>query len=151
MVGLCRLAVCAAYPSKVPNPNLWSPNDGPGSTSTIVEIFTAWLTEQGWNCADRPPHGDHPDIDAWRPDTRRRLIAEVKGMTRDADADLDMGYGRLLRRMTGESDTGYALVVSKKLVWWAQRVPHEVRARLGVALYTVDFNGKVECVDGTLL
>lgn len=135
----------------VPNSSLWSPHDGPGSAATVLEVFTAWLTEQGWDCADRPSHGDRPDITAWHPTAGRRLIAEAKGMTRDSDSDLDIGYGRLLRRMTGEPDTGYALVVSKKLLWWAQRVPREVRARLGVALYTVDFAGKVECVDGTLL
>jgi len=116
------------------SPNLWSPNDGPGSAAKVVEIFTTWLTEQGWDCADRPPHGDHPDIDTYHPGTGQRLIAEVKGMTRDSDADLDIGYGRLLRRMTGEPDTRYALVVSKKLLWWAQRVSPEVRTRLGVAL-----------------
>lgn len=129
------------------NSNLWSPTSGAGSEATVVAVFSAWLAEQGWTCADLPARGDHPAIDAQHPDGRR-LLVEAKGFTRDASADLDTGYGRLLRRMTGEPATTYALVVAGTVVRFAQRVPSDVRSRLGIALYTVDFNGKVELVDG---
>ena len=132
------------------NSNLWSPINGPGSVATVVEVFSTWLVEQGWECAKLPSHGDHPDIDARHPDGRR-LIVEAKGFTRDSGADLDTGYGRLLRRMKGEPSTVYALVVAGTVVRFAQRVPPEVRSKLGIALYTVDARGKVDLVDGTPL
>ncbi len=125
---------------------MWSPENGPGSEATVVEVFSAWLVEQGWECAELPRHGDRPDIDARHPDGRR-LIVEAKGFTRDSSTDLDTGYGQILRRMKGEPDTAYALVVAKSIVRFAQRVPSEVRSNLGIALYTVDSSGKVELVD----
>jgi hypothetical protein len=130
--------------------NLWSPISGPGSEATVVEVFSAWLGERGWECKELPSHGDYPAIDARHPDGRR-LVVEAKGFTRDSGTDLDRGYGQLLRRMTGEPATTYALVVAGTVVRFAQRVPSEVRSRLGIALYTVDFTGKVELVDGTPL
>ncbi|MEY9862000.1 hypothetical protein ABH935_007643 [Catenulispora sp. GAS73] len=130
--------------------NMWSPENGPGSEATVVEVFSAWLVEQGWECAELPRHGDRPDIDARHPDGRR-LIVEAKGFTRDAGTDLDTGYGQLLRRMKGEPNTAYALVAAKSVVRFAQRVPSEVRNKLGIALYTVDSSGKVELVDGAPL
>src|SRR5512139_3798969 len=87
----CRSRVStAAYPSDVSN-SMWSPTSGPGSEATVVEVFSAWLAEQGWECAELPSHGDYPGIDARHPDGRR-LIAEAKGFTRDSAADLDTGY-----------------------------------------------------------
>lgn len=129
------------------NTDLWSPINGPGSEAAVVEAFAAWLAGQGWQCADRPARGNHPAIDAQHPDGRR-LIVEAKGFSRDSGADLDTGYGQLLRRMNGEPGTTYALVVAKSVVRFAQRVPSEVRERLGIALYTVDAKGNVELVDG---
>lgn len=129
---------------------MWSPESGPGSEATVVAVFSAWLVEQGWECKARPAYGDHPDIDARHPDGRR-LVAEAKGFTRDAGADLDSGYGQLLRRMKDEPATTYALVVAGTIVRFAQRVPSEVRSKLGISLYTVDFKGEVELVDGAPL
>ena len=129
------------------NSNLWSPISGPGSEATVVEVFSTWLVEQGWECTELPSHGDYPDIVARHPDGRR-LIVEATGFTRDAGVNLDIGYGQLLRRMKGEPATTYALVVAGTIVRFAQRVAPEVRSRLGIALYTVDFNGKVALVDG---
>ena len=122
--------------------NMWSPDQGPGSEATVVAVFTAWLTEQGWACEKLPAHGDHPDIVARHPDGRR-LVVEAAGFTRDAGANLDVGYGQILRRMKGEAATTYALVVAASIVRFAQRVPAEVRDKLGIALYTVDAGGKV--------
>jgi len=127
------------------NSDMWSPNSGAGSEATVVEVFSAWLAAQGWECEKLPPRGDFPSIDARHPDGRR-LVVEAKGFSRDAGADLDSGYGRLLRRMKGEPDTVYALVVAKTVVRFAQRVPAEVRGRLGISLYTVDADGTVALV-----
>lgn len=132
------------------NSDLWSPINGPGSEAAVVAAFVAWLNEQGWECAARPSHGNHPAVDARHPDGRR-LLVEAKGFSRDSGADLDTGYGRLLRRMNGEAATTYALVVAKTVVGFAQRVPAAVRDRLGIALYTVDARGDVELVDGAPL
>lgn len=144
----CRSeAAATAYPSDVSNTNMWTPTSGAGSEATVVEVFSAWLGEQGWTCAELPSYGDFPDIDARHPDGRH-LVVEAKGFTRDAGVNLDVGYGQLLRRMTGDPATTYALVVAATVVRFAQRVPSEVRSRLGIALYTVDFNGQVELVDG---
>lgn len=129
---------------------MWTPVNGPGSEAAVVEAFAAWLDEQGWQRAELPAYGDQPDIDARHPDGRR-VIVEAKGFSRDAGADLDTGYGQLLRRMKGEPATSYALVVAKTVVRFAQRVPSEVRSALGIALYAVDANGNVELVDGTPL
>jgi len=138
------------YSSVVSNANMWSPNSGPGSEAAVVEAFSAWLVEQGWECEDLPRYGNYPDIDARHSDGRR-LVVEAKGFTRDSGTDLDTGYGQLLRRMKGEPDTTYALVVAKSIVGFAQRVPSEVRGRLGIALYAVGSGGEVELVDGVPL
>lgn len=130
-----------------PQTDMWSPNQGPGSEAVVVEVFRTWLVGQGWDVGPRPAHGDHPDIVARHPDGRR-LVVEAKGFTRDAGTDLDTGYGQLLRRMKGEPATTYALVVAGSIVRFAQRVPGDVRAMLGIALYTVDARGKVELVEG---
>ena len=139
-----------AYPSDVSNSKMWSPEDGPGSEATVIEVFSAWLVEQGWECEKLPPYGDHPDIDARHPD-KGRLIVEATGFTRDSSANLDIGYGQLLRRMRGEPATTYALVVAGTVVRFAQRVSPEVRSKLGITLYTVGSNGKVDLVDGAPL
>lgn len=128
------------------NTDMWSPNSGAGSQATVIEVFSNWLAEQGWEREKLPPRGDYPAIDARHPDGRR-LVVEAKGFSRDAGADLDSGYGQLLRRMKGEPDTAYALVVAKTVVRFAQRVPPAVRSGLGISVYTVDANGKVELVD----
>lgn len=129
--------------------NLWSPIGGPGAESTVVAVFSAWLGERGWACARRPSVGDYPSVDARHPDGRR-LVVEAKGFSRDAGADLDTGYGQLLRRMKGDDPaTRYVLVVAGSVVRFAQRVPAEVRDALGISLYTVDAAGLVTLVDGT--
>ena len=94
-----------------------------------------------------PRTGTSRTIDARHADGRR-LIVEAKGFSRDSGADLDTGYGQLLRRMKGEPATTYALVVAGTVVRFAQRVPADVRRRLGISLYTVDTSGKVALVDG---
>ena len=132
------------------NSDLWSPINGPGSEATVVDVFSTWLAQQGWQRTDRPRHGDHPAVEARHPDGRR-LIAEAKGFSRDSGADIDTGYGRLLRRLNDDPATTYALVVAATVVRFAQRVPPEVRSRLGIALYSVDANGKVTHVDGPAL
>lgn len=132
------------------NESMWSPNSGAGSEATVVEVFKSWLTEQGWACEKLPPRGDYPAVDARHPDGRR-LIVEAKGFSRDAAADLDSGYGQILRRIKGEPATTYALVVAATVVRFAQRVPSEVRSKLGIALYTVDAHGAVALVDGAPL
>lgn len=139
-----------AYPSNMSTTNPWSPDSGPGSEAVVVEVFSSWLVAQGWECVEHPRYGDHPDIVARHPDGRR-LVVEAKGFSRDSGANVDVGYGEILRRMKGEPDTLYALVVAESIVRFAQRVPSEVRGRLGIALYTVDAKGQVGLVDGAPL
>jgi hypothetical protein len=52
--------------------------------------------------------------------------------------DVDTMYGQLLRRMSLQPGTRYAVVVPEKLIPAASRVPQEIRERLNIDLYGVD-------------
>lgn len=104
--------------------------------------FAEHLRSEGWAVSVLNP--GYIDIVATRGTTT--LIAEVKGHTKSAGAAIDIGYGQLLRRMA-EIDDGrhrYALVVPVTLRALADRVPEAVRRRLGIELWVVAEDGKVE-------
>jgi F420-0:gamma-glutamyl ligase-like protein len=70
-----------------------------------------------------------------------RLLAEVKGHTSDAGTDIDTLFGQLLRRMADLTGaTRYAVVVPESLRPTVERVPVEVRRRLGVEVWVVPEN-----------
>jgi hypothetical protein len=110
--------------------------------SQTEEAFAACLRRDGWAVSVLNP--GYIDIVATKGTTT--LIAEVKGHTKSAGAAVDIGYGQLLRRMA-EIDGGlyrYALVVPATLRTLAERVPEAARRRLGIELWVVAQDGKVE-------
>lgn len=59
-------------------------------------------------------------------------------MTAEPGLDVDTMYGQLLRRMTDQAGTRYAVVVPEKLIPVASRVPREIRELLKIDLYGID-------------
>ncbi|MFI0504757.1 hypothetical protein ACH3WN_18260 [Streptomyces albogriseolus] len=75
-----------------------------------------------------------------------RLLAEVKGETSAPGLDIDTAYGQLLRRMTNEENTTYAIVVPERGVTAALRVPQSVRDLLTVKVFAVNQEGDARLV-----
>jgi hypothetical protein len=111
-----------------------------GRESEIVAVFCRWLTDQGWQVQTEVRW---IDVVARRGDDV--IIGEAKGVTTSSGLDVDTMYGQLLRRMTGEEGTRYAVIVPEKLVPVASRVPEEIRRRLRIDLYGVDLDDVVHC------
>jgi hypothetical protein len=110
--------------------------------SDVVTAFAAYLTERGWDVEIGPRWGNHPDLTAQR--GAERLIVEAKGHGTDPGAEVDIGYGQLLRRMTEENeDARFALVVPEAVLRAVVRVTEEVRDRLRIEVYLVDDFGRV--------
>ncbi|MET8433682.1 hypothetical protein ABZV61_12900 [Streptomyces sp900116325] len=115
-----------------------------GDEGRVQAAFEQWLAKSGWTLRAKPERGD-VDVDAVHPDGRR-LLAEVKGETSAPGLDIDTAYGQLLRRMTSEENTTYAVVVSERGVTAALRVPQYVRHLLAVTVYAVNQEGDVRFV-----
>lgn len=110
-----------------------------GDEARVERVFADWLRQHGW---DVRVQVEHADIVAER--DGQRLVAEAKGRTSDAGTDLDTLYGQLLRRMTGDPSTRYAVVVPEgKGLRAALRVSAELRARLRVDVYAVTDDDRV--------
>ena len=106
-----------------------------GRESEVIAVFCRWLRDQGWSVQTEAAWAD---VVAQRGD--ERLIGEAKGVTTAPGLDVDTMYGQLLRRMTEETGTRYAVIVPEKLVAAASRVPKSVREGLKIDLYSVDAN-----------
>ncbi|WP_330296279.1 hypothetical protein [Streptomyces sp. NBC_00503] len=113
-----------------------------GDEARVQAVFEEWLVARGWSLRGVAERG-HVDVDAVHRDGRR-LLAEVKGATAATGTDVDTAYGQLLRRMTDEERTSYAVVVPEGVATTAaRRVPDRVRRTLGIALYSVTSEGAV--------
>lgn len=107
--------------------------------SKVVDAFTGWLKQDGWEVATP---GVHADVVARRGE--ESLIAEVKGMTSSPGLDVDTMYGQLLRRMTDEAPaTRYAVVVPRSAAFAVARVPRTIRDLLRVDAFVVEPDGTV--------
>lgn len=111
-----------------------------GDEDRVTDAFRRHLVADGWTQVT--PTDRWTDVEAVRGD--ERLVAEVKGRTREKGIDADIAYGQLLRRMTAESPhIHYALVVPTAVLWHARRVPAHVRRLLRIDLYEVSEDGRV--------
>jgi hypothetical protein len=112
----------------------------------VVEYFRGWLEAEGWQVE---PEVAWADVTATRGE--RTLIAEAKGTTTDIGLDVDTAYGQLLRRMSDDSSTVYAVVVPKPAVKAALRVPDHVLAALRLSVFSVAEDGTVRLEGGKAL
>ncbi|WP_199506381.1 hypothetical protein [Geodermatophilus sp. TF02-6] len=112
----------------------------------MVDVFCAFLEGDGWQVTHEV---EFVDVVAHKDGTT--IYAEAKGRT--ASPGLDTMYGQLLRRMGDEprSRTRCAVVVPDTALSAAKRVPTWVRSRLGVDVYAVDADGRVELHGSTAL
>ena len=106
--------------------------------SEVVSNFVRWLEGDGWHVQTEQ---NGADVVATR--AGRRLICEAKGTTRDRGLDTDTAYGQLLRRITDDPVTTYALVVPRHSERAAARVDRSVRDQLHIAVYLVGDTGEV--------
>lgn len=81
----------------------------------------------------------------------RTLIAEAKGTTSAIGLDVDTAYGQLLRRMSDDPTTVYAVVVPLAAVKAALRVPEHVLAALRLSVFSVAKDGTVRLEGGQAL
>jgi hypothetical protein len=119
-----------------------------GDEARVVAAFCAALGADGW---DVTTEADFVDVVARRDGAT--VFAEVKGRTAVPGLDVDTMYGQLLRRMRSEEelDVRYAVVVPDTARAAAKRVPTWVRARLGIDVYAVYEDGRVELHGSTAL
>ncbi len=119
-----------------------------GDEARVVAAFCAAFEADGW---DVTTEVDFVDVVARRDGAT--VFAEVKGRTAAPGLDVDTMYGQLLRRMRSEEelDVRYAVVVPDTALAAAKRVPTWVRARLGIDVYAVYEDGRVELHGSTAL
>ncbi len=120
----------------------------PMNEAQVVRFFCAALLANGW---DVTTEVEYVDVVARR--DGQTIYAEAKGHTTSPGLDVDTMYGQLLRRMRPEdqSDVRYAVVVPEAVLAAALRVPTSVRARLGVDVYAVHDDGRVDLHGSTAL
>jgi hypothetical protein len=107
---------------------------GKGSEAPVELAFKRWLESQGWRLINEA--GSWADVIAERDD--ERLIGEVKGHTGGSTGlDMDTMFGQLLRRMTPDAATTWAVIVPTRSLTAVLRVPIEVRRRLGIRVFEV--------------
>ncbi len=119
-----------------------------GDEARVVAAFCAALEADGW---DVTTEVDFVDVVARRDGAI--ILAEAKGRTAAPGLDVDTMYGQLLRRMRSEDEPNvrYAVVVPDSALAAAKRVPTGVRARLGIDVYAVYEDGRVELHGSTAL
>jgi hypothetical protein len=109
----------------------------------IASVFADWLRADEWIVEAEV---DFCDLVAVK--GGKRLLVEAKGRTAATGLDLDTAYGQLLRRMKADPTTSYALVVPASAAEAARRVPAHVRAGLGIEVYAVSEDGRVDRLGG---
>ena len=113
---------------------------GRGSESPVELAFKRWLESQGWRLTNEAR--SWADIIAER--GNERLIGEVKGHTGgNTGLDIDTMFGQLLRRMTPDAATTWAVIVPTRSLAAVLRVPIDVRKRLGIRVFEVRDNDEV--------
>ncbi|RZU31339.1 hypothetical protein [Blastococcus saxobsidens] len=112
-----------------------------GDEARVVDAFCAFLEAEGWRVTREV---EFVDVVATKDGTT--IYAEAKGRTTSPGLDVDTMYGQLLRRMGDEPKqrARYAVVVPDAALPAAKRVPTWVRSRLGVDVYAVYEDGRVE-------
>jgi len=120
----------------------------PMNEAQVVRSFCAALAADGWDVATEV---GYVDVVARRDGATIR--AEAKGHTSSPGLDVDTMYGQLLRRMRPDDEPGvrYAVVVPRTALAAALRVPTSVRATLGVDVYAVHEDGRVDLHGSTPL
>jgi hypothetical protein len=109
----------------------------------VVDHFGRWLEAKGWEV---DLEIDWVDVTATR--GARTLLAEAKGSTAAMGLDVDTAYGQLLRRMTDNPSTAYAIVVPSAATRAALRVPDHVLTTLRLSVFSVAKDGTVQLEAG---
>lgn len=109
----------------------------------VVDHFGRWLEAEGWQV---DLEVNWVDVTATR--DGRTLLAEAKGRTAAIGLDVDTAYGQLLRRMTDDPSTAYAVVVPSAATRAALRVPDHVLTTLRLSVFSVAEDGTVQLEAG---
>lgn len=111
-----------------------------GDEPRVVNAFCEYLESQGWTVRREVAFCD---VAAERGD--ERIFAEAKGRTTELGLDVDTLYGQLLRRMPADEvgRAEFGVVVPTEARSAALRVPKRIRDALGIVVYTVDVDGRV--------
>lgn len=113
-----------------------------GDEKRVVDCFERYLLDAGWSVSREV---EHCDLVAVRDGLQ--LYVEAKGRTTSPGLDVDTMYGQILRRMPNDRDAEdceFAVVVpAGPAERAARRVPEWVRARLRIAVYSVEESGAV--------
>ena len=114
----------------------------------VVQAFCRALEADGWEVSTEV---DFVDVVAHKEGTT--IYAEAKGHTSSPGLDVDTMYGQLLRRMGDQprARARYAVVVPETALTAARRVPTWVRSRLGIDVYAVHEDDRVERYGSTAL
>lgn len=112
------------------------------SDETEVETtFCAWLARNGWTDIVRGSGTNYLDVAATK--DGRKLLAEVKGLTKDTGTAVDIMFGQLLRRMDDPVAMYAAVVPEGKVLTATLRVAGWVLTNLHVTIYAVAEDGTV--------
>lgn len=119
-----------------------------GDEARVVDAFCAALEADGWQVTREVEF-----VDVVATKDGATIYAEAKGRTTSPGLDVDTMYGQSLRRMAEEpaSHVRYAVVVPDVALAAAERVPTWVRSRLGIDVYAVHEDGRVELHGSTTL
>jgi hypothetical protein len=120
----------------------------PMKEAEVVDFFCAALRADGWAVTTEVKF-----VDVVAEKDGATIYAEAKGHTSSTGTDVDTMYGQLLRRMGDkpEARARYAVVVPHTALAATLRVPTWVRSRLGVDVYAVYENGRIELHGSTAL
>jgi len=119
-----------------------------GDEARVVEAFCRFLEAEGWRVTREVEY-----VDVLAEKEGASIYAEAKGRTAAVGLDVDTMYGQLLRRMGDQPRPGarYAVVIPDGALTAAKRVPTWVRSQLGIDIYAVDVDGRVELHGSTAL